>query len=226
MFGRGVAFGEVGEAEPVPVMVIHELAEDGFVAGDVGFEVFERILVEIHVGPGVIAEGIAGVAPGLEDGEIVRFFFENGGVDEAVDGREMSGVKGGENFVGDDEARFVGWERAVGGEIVEGEGELERRRLGWAGECEEKRENAGGEENHECCISSSNGNHRGSPGQRVLLRSPKQKVARSGRSCPMLRGRGSGSFRLVVWAKGALKSGWWRSGRVECAAREQWQETD
>lgn len=129
VFGGGVAFGEVGEAEPVPVVGAGWLAggqfeEQRFVAGDVGFEVCEGILVEIHVGPGVIAERIAGVAPGLEDGEIVRFFFEDGGVDEAVDGREMSGVERGESFVGDFEASFTGRKRAVGGEIVEGEGDL------------------------------------------------------------------------------------------------------
>ena len=133
MFGGGVAFGEIGEAEPVPVVVAHQFVKQRLVAGDVDFEVFERILVEIHVRPGVIAQRIAGVAPGLEDGEIVRLFFEDGGVDEAVDGREISGVKGGENFVSEFEAGFAGRQRAVGGKIVEGESDLKRGGSGGKG---------------------------------------------------------------------------------------------
>lgn len=146
----------------MPVLVVHEFAEDGLIASDVGFEVFERILVEIHVRPSVIAKGVAGVAPGLEDGEIVRLFFEDGGVDEAVDGRELSGVESGENFVSDFEASFVGREGAVGGEIVEGEGELRRWRSGEESEGEGER--CGGEEGDEREALCSRRRHFGSPG--------------------------------------------------------------
>ena len=76
------------------------------------------------MGPGVIAEGIAGVAPGLEDGGTAGLVLVGLAVDEAVDGREISGAKCGENFCGDFGASFAGRERAVGGEIVEGESDL------------------------------------------------------------------------------------------------------
>lgn len=81
-------------------------------------------MVEIHVGPGVIAEGIAGVEPGLEDGGTAGLALVSLVVDEAVDGREICGSESGENFCGDFGASFAGRERAVGGEIVEGESDL------------------------------------------------------------------------------------------------------
>ncbi len=97
------------------------------------FEVFERILVEIHVGPGVVTERVAGVAPCLEDGEFLGIGFKSGGVDEAVGGRDMRVMEGGDDFAGDLEASFAGRERAVGGEIVEGEGDLRRMGFGDSG---------------------------------------------------------------------------------------------
>ena len=123
VFGGSIAFRKIGEAEPVPVLMFHQLGEERFVAGDIGFEVFERILVEIHVRPGVAAERVAGGAPGLEDGKFLGVGFKSGGVDEAVGGRDMRVMESGDDFAGDLEASFAGRERAVGGEIVESEGD-------------------------------------------------------------------------------------------------------
>jgi len=49
VFRRSVAFRKIGEAKPVPVFVVHYFAEKRLVASDVGFEILERILVEVHV---------------------------------------------------------------------------------------------------------------------------------------------------------------------------------
>ena len=98
-------------------------------------------VVERGVGAGVAAEGLAGGAPGLEDGEIRGGLFELGGVDEAVDGREVLRVKRVEDGVGDVEAGLAGREVAVSGQVVEGEGDL----LGVEAGGEEKEEGSGEE---------------------------------------------------------------------------------
>ena len=162
VFGGSIAFGEIRIAEPVPVVVVHQAGECGLVAHDFGLEGFERILVEIHVRPGVIAEGIAGVAPSLEDGEISRLLFKGGGVDEAVDGRKICGTESGEDFIGDDETCFVGRERAVGGEVVEGESDSGSGGGGEESEGDGKR--YGGEESDKREASCSRRRHFGSPG--------------------------------------------------------------
>jgi hypothetical protein len=107
----------------VPVFVVHHFAEKRLVASDVGFEVYERILVEVHVGPGVAAEGIAGGPPGLEYREILGLAFERCAVDETVCWRNMGVAERGENFCGDFGTSFSRRKRAMGGKVVEGKGD-------------------------------------------------------------------------------------------------------
>lgn len=145
LFGS-VAFGEIGIAKPAPVLILHEIAEEGFVARDVGFKFLDGILIEIHVRPGVIAERISGFSPGFEHGRAAGFALVGGAVDEAIDGRKVRGVEGRENFVGDVETRYVGRKRTVRGKIVESEGEAERLRARDGGEGEKKRSRGGGKD--------------------------------------------------------------------------------
>ena len=181
VFRRSVAFRKIREAKPVPVFVVHHFAEKRLVASDVGFEVFERILVEVHVGPGVVAEGIAGGTPSLEHGKILGLAFERCAVHETVSWRNMSVAERGENFCRDFGASFSGGQRAVSGKVVEGEsdarmgaggrmrGRTGGRRLGVGdGGREEERCNCerAFEQAGEGVTWDVEGKHEGSPGRK------------------------------------------------------------
>lgn len=172
LFGS-VAFGEIREAEPAPVLIVHHFGEERLVARDVGFKILDGILIEVHVRPGVIAKRIAGFAPGFEHGRAAGFALVGSAVDEAVDGKKMRGAEGGENFVGDVEARFAGRERAVSGEVVESEGEAERLGTRDGGESEKERSCRGGD-NEKRCAWRSKAKH-GSSQARVVARRAKGK---------------------------------------------------
>src|SRR5690348_17122121 len=103
--------------------MLHHFGQQGLVSNDVRFEVLERILVEIHVGPGVAAERISGCAPGFEDREILGLSFECGSVHEAVGGRDVSVVESGKNFTGSMGASYDWRQGTVDGEIVKGKGD-------------------------------------------------------------------------------------------------------
>jgi len=75
----------------------------------------------------VAAEGIAGGAPSLEYRQILGLAFERCAVHETVGRRNVSVVQGGQDFCGDFGASFSGGQRAVGGKIVESEGDARGR---------------------------------------------------------------------------------------------------
>jgi len=181
VFRRREAFREIGEAKPTPVFVVHHFAEKRLVASDVGFEILERILVEVHVGPGVAAERIARGTPGLEYREILGLALERCAVDETVGEGYMGIAERGQDFCGDFGASFSGWQWAVGGEIVEcesdarmgGEGRMRGgiggRSLG-VGDGGIKKERNDGEREFEQAGEGlkwdAEGKHEGSPGRK------------------------------------------------------------
>src|SRR5690348_3654660 len=171
--------------------MLHHFGEQGLVSNDVGFEVLERILVEIHVGPGVAAERISGCAPGFEDGEILGLGFECPSVHEAVGGRDVSVVESGKNFCGDLGASFAWWQWTVGREIVEGKGDA--RSLGVGGR--DKKEARNGDEREsetpaKDLIWGTEKKHEGSPGQTERSRTVKVESSRNGMQMSNARARG------------------------------------
>jgi hypothetical protein len=116
----------------------------------------------------------------LEYGEILGFALERRAVDETVGGRNMRVAERREDFCGDFGASFSGGQRAVGGEIVEGEsdarmdgggrmrGRIGGRRLG-VGDGGREEERSDGERVLEQTgyrlMSGTEGQHEGSPGR-------------------------------------------------------------
>ncbi len=127
---RGVALVEEGKAQPAPVLARHLFFEHGFVADQVGLEVGQTVLAERHVGPGVVAQWMARGAPEAQHGGGVRLALFLHRVDEAVDRRGAGVVQGGQELLGDPHPRLARRQSAVGGQVVEGQGDLDGFGLG------------------------------------------------------------------------------------------------
>ncbi len=131
--GRGalvgrLALGEEGKAQPAPVPPTHQRLEQGLVLDDVCLPGFQRLGVQVEVGPRVVRQGKSRLAPRRQHGLRVRLPLLLDAVDEPVDLGSPGCLQGRDDPAGHVGAGHAGRQSAVGRQVVEGERDLPRAR--------------------------------------------------------------------------------------------------
>ncbi len=128
VLGQRVALGEIGIAQPVPILARHQRRDGGLALRRVGAPFRQRVGVQVHVRIGVVAQREAGRAPQREYRRRRRIVDQPEAVHETVDRRGVRVLERGDDRVRDLHARGVGGERGMRGQVVEGDRDLHLRR--------------------------------------------------------------------------------------------------